>query len=617
MIKWRIFNVEVPLANDVGKDNIGIHDGLVDSIVKTIKSYSDKMNIKIKLDKSILINQTQISIVRKSFDARVKKSKQVLQFVYTVDVEMPLTLSKSLKLISNEGKLEKIDMIDNIYSKNYDLNDNIYSSKIIIIGAGPAGLFNALTLANAGFKPIIIERGQPVEIRGRDIGALFNRKILKSNSNLCYGEGGAGTWSDGKLTTRIGKNSYDVRSVLELLVKNGAPERILIDGKPHLGTDRLVKILKSIREELVAKGAIFMFDTKVDDFIITKSRNNDHNHDNNDNNKEDIKEVSGVLLSNGSIIEAEHVILAVGHSARHLYEKLYNHGVQLEPKPIAVGFRIEHPQDLINNIQYGDAGKLCGRGDGIIPVADYKLATEIIISDPLSTSSSKKRSCYSFCMCPGGQIVPTSVNEEELCLNGMSFSKRQSKWANSALVVNVNPEDMEELCGSSPLRGIEWQKIMERRAAVMGGGNFVAPVQRVTDFISNTFNNNSHNSSYPISGLTSSYRLGVKEAPCHDIYPPFVTETIKAALKDFDRRMPGYITPEAIMHGVETRTSAPIQITRDANSFQSVNMKGLYPVGEGAGYAGGIMSAAVDGIKMAKSLIKQLESSINYYDIKL
>lgn len=254
------------------------------------------------------------------------------------------------------------------------------------------GLFAAIALAEAGMKPIIIERGQPVERRGRAIGALFNRKVLDPESNLCYGEGGAGTWSDGKLTTRIGKNSANVRWVLDALVRHGAPERILIDGKPHLGTDRLVRILKEVRRTLVERGVTFLFDSRVEDFIIDESCSS-----------VDKRTISGLRLSNGSIVDAGIVVLSVGHSARNLYHRLLHHGVHLEPKPIAAGFRIEHPQELINRIQYGDFGKLCGNGDGVVPVADYRVVSEVFTPTTASSKGGVK-TCYSFCMCPGGQI---------------------------------------------------------------------------------------------------------------------------------------------------------------------------------------------------------------------
>jgi uncharacterized FAD-dependent dehydrogenase len=273
-----------------------------------------------------------------------------------------------------------------------------------------------------------------------------------------------------------------------------------------------------------------------------------------------------------------------------LYKKLENKGVVIECKPIAVGFRVEHPQDIINKIQYGSFGDLCDRGKGKVPVADYRLATE-------GNSDKGTRGVYSFCMCPGGQIVPTSTSPDELCVNGMSFSKRESRWANSALVVTVNPNDIE---GTDILRGVKWQQEIERKAAVYGGGNLVCPVQRVTDFLSESVKD------IDSPTLSSSYRMGIKYSPNHEIYPSFVTQALQNALLKFDRLMPGFITHDAILHGVETRTSAPVQIKRDPETLECLTIKGLYPAGEGAGYAGGIVSAAVDGMKISNAITKAL-----------
>lgn len=433
----------------------------------------------------------------------------------------------------------------------------------------------------------VVERGQPVEVRGRDIGALVNRRALLQDSNFCFGEGGAGTWSDGKLTTRIGKNSEEVRHVLEKLVEFGAPERILVDGKPHLGTDRLVRILRSARAYLIGQGVDFRFGTTMVD-VITDAASG---------------AATGAVMKDGSSIEGcAAVVLAIGHSSRQLYEKLHHvRGLDMKAKSIASGFRIEHPQDLINSIQYGsEFGAMCLNGKGTVPVADYRLVTQV---------PDEKRAVYSFCMCPGGQIVPTSVNKEELSVNGMSFSKRQSKWANSGLVVTVSPEDYvkdllaagEEVAVHNPyarenaLVGIQWQRMLERRAAAAGGGDLVCPVQRITDFMDGQL------SVEPLP--SSSYRLGCKSARCDDLYSPSITAALRSALRDFDRKLPGYISADGLLHGVESRTSAPVQITRNAASLQSASMPRLYPTGEGAGYAGGIVSAAVDGVRVAQAIM--------------
>lgn len=492
-------------------DSHSLHDGLLARLSSVVRYNFTQQGLPADVN---------ITVVRKSFDGRWKKSKQPA-FTYTVDMVGSSTASTFRKLYPQGNRIELVNEVFKLTEQQPLLppmtlptNGDHTKQRIVIVGAGPAGLFAALRLVEEGFKPIIVERGKPVELRGQSIGALFNRKILDPESNLCYGEGGAGTWSDGKLTTRIGKNSHEVRYVLESLVRFGAPERILIDGKPHLGTDRLVRILKNLREYLTAQGAEFRFDSKVEQFDVSG------------------RSVTGVKLSgegNNVNIAADAVILAVGHSARQLYEHMQDLGVVLQPKPIAAGFRIEHPQELINNMQYGPFGQLCQQGVGPVPVADYRLAMQ----------SEDGRGIYSFCMCPGGQIVPTSVSASELCLNGMSFSKRQSKWANSALVVSISPEDMAADCGKEmhPLIGVDWQRAMEQKAAILGGGNLVAPVQRATDFMAGTVGTVDST----VKPIISSYRMGVKEAACHTLYPEFMNVALRQALVAFDKTLPGFL----------------------------------------------------------------------------
>jgi len=564
---WRVFNVDVALKLDPGKDDVALHAAVVTAV-------------NARLSKALPVKAafSDMTVVRKAFDGRWKKHKSKQpRFVYTVDVRV----SGKNKLVPQEGQLERLFGI----SAPPETQAAAAQKRVVVVGLGPAGLFAALALADAGAQVLVLERGQPVEVRGRDIGALFARGKLNGESNLCYGEGGAGTWSDGKLTTRIGKNSDDVRNVLQRLVDFGAPERILVDSKPHLGTDRLVKILQAARKHLVDRGVEFRFGTEVSDLVVSDDA--------------DASRAVGCVLSDGSVLDGyDAVVLAIGHSARQLYQQLHRErGVAMASKAIACGFRIEHPQDLINEIQYGaEFAPLASRGKGAVPVADYRLVAQV---------PSEKRAAYSFCMCPGGQVVPTAVEAGELSVNGMSFSRRQSQWANSGLVVTIGTEDYAaDLAAAGiafdsddPLIGVEWQRLIERRASELGGGGLVCPVQTLPDFLAGVVT--VADADLP----PSSYRLGIKSAACHGLYSSSVTESLRVALKLFDKQLPGYISPRALLHGVETRTSAPVQITRDSKSLESSTLAGLFPCGEGAGYAGGIVSAAVDGVRVAKKIL--------------
>ncbi|KAJ7955667.1 FAD/NAD(P)-binding oxidoreductase family protein [Quillaja saponaria] len=582
---WRLSKLGVPVGKDPGKDFLHVSDGLLEEIAKVLE-----------FPVASMLPREAFSVVRKSFDSR--KMLKEPKFVHTVDMDVkellnlePRTYDFISRLEPKVGLVEHvpvggdsgnlISIIDECKKNSAEMmiaerghNLSSYSGgsyhsqanrkpKVAVVGSGPSGLFASLVLAELGADVTLIERGQAVERRGRDIGALVVRRILELESNFCFGEGGAGTWSDGKLVTRIGRNSSSVLAVLKTLVHFGAPNSILVDGKPHLGTDRLVPLLRNFRRHLQELGVTIKFGTRVDDLLI-----------------ED-KNVVGVRVSNSGDklhvssqkLECDAVVLAVGHSARDIYQMLLSHDVVLVPKDFAVGLRIEHPQELINSIQYSGLAAEVRSGRGKVPVADYKVVNYVGLEEAYTPSAAANRGCYSFCMCPGGQVVPTSTSPSELCINGMSFSRRASRWANAALVVTVSMKDFEALNFHGLLAGVEFQREFERRAAVMGGGNFVVPVQTVTDFLENKLSE----TTVP----PSSYRLGVKPANLHELFPIHITEALQHSISKFDK---------------ETRTSSPIQIPRSAETYESPSLKGLYPVGEGAGYAGGIMSAAVDGM---------------------
>nr|XP_043624175.1 uncharacterized protein Cbei_0202 isoform X2 [Erigeron canadensis] len=548
------------------------------------------------------------------------QSQRAPKFVYTVEMDVDKLLNLEPRTYDFISRLEpKIGVIEHMSYERVvgDLVDVVNGSKkidkdkvlgetghsgslsssktpvtkkpkIAVVGSGPAGLFASLVLAEFGVDVTLIERGQPVEKRGRDIGALVVRKILQQDSNFCFGEGGAGTWSDGKLVTRIGRNSGSVLAVMKTLVRFGAPASILVDGKPHLGTDRLIPLIRNFRQYLQELGVNIRFGTRVDDLIVESGNIVGVN----------VSDSSGGLQFNSEKLGFDAVVLAVGHSARDVYQMLLSHSIELVPKDFAVGLRVEHPQELINSIQYSKLASEVHNGRGKIPVADYKVV-EYVKGEGNDESVTTNRSCYSFCMCPGGQVVVTSIDPSELCINGMSFSRRASKWANAALAVTVSPKDFSALGFHGPLAGVEFQREFEQRAACMGGGNFIVPVQTVKDFMDNK-----------LSATTipsSSYRLGVKAANLHELFPTHITEALQHSISTFDKELPGFISHDALLHGVETRTSSPIQIPRNHDTFESMSLEGLYPVGEGAGYAGGIVSAAVDGMFAGFALAKKLD----------
>ena len=478
------------------------------------------------------------NIYKKSIDARKKDD---IYYNYSINIKL-----KDVKKENKFGKVKEEEWQEIEVKRNSKY-------KPVIIGMGPAGLFAGLLLVDNGIKPIILERGKCVEERIKDVENFANNREFLSTSNIQFGEGGAGTFSDGKLNTGNSANMYS-RKVLEEFVRFGAPEEILYTAKPHIGTDNLRKIVKNIREYIISKGGQVLFNTNATDFEIENET------------------IKAVICKNNRI-ETDAVILAIGHSARDTFKKLYELGVEIQPKNFAVGTRIEHLQEDINKAQYGENIKLK------LPVADYKLVYH----------AKNGRTCYTFCMCPGGQVMASNSEENSIVTNGMSNFARDGKNSNSALLVNVTVEDYYK---NSPLDGMYFQEDLEQKAFELGGGNYNAPTQRVEDFID-------ERKTEKFGKIKPTYMPGVTEADLNEILPEFVTETMKEAIIELDKKLHGFAEKDAVLTGVETRSSSPVQIIRDKESLNSVNVKGLYPCGEGAGYAGGIMTAAIDGLKCA------------------
>lgn len=488
-------------------------------------------------------------IYKQSIDARRRNE---IKFVYTVDVAVENEQEILRKKLANVSETPQLDY------KMPNMGTEKMTNRPVIVGFGPAGMFSALLLAQMGYRPIVLERGEAVEDRVQSIKAFWEQGVLNPNSNVQFGEGGAGTFSDGKLTTRV--KDLRGRKVLEEFVAAGAPEEILYMAHPHVGTDLLRDVVKNIRQHIISLGGEIRFNTQVKDFVIEDGQ------------------LQGVKIP-GEVIKTNHAILAIGHSARDTFTQLYNHDVKMTAKPFAVGVRIEHPQALINKAQYKTFA-----GHEKLGAADYRLTTK----------AANGRGVYTFCMCPGGQVVPSSSEKGRLVTNGMSEHARNQENANSALLVQVFPEDFQS---DHPLAGIEFQRRLEEKAFGLGGSNYQAPAQLVGDFLKGT-------TSKKLGTVTPSYALGVKLTNLTRLFTPEITDAIKDGLKDFDRKLRGFAMEDAVMTGVESRSSSPVRIDRNPETLQSINVKGLYPAGEGAGYAGGIVSAGIDGLKCAETLIE-------------
>lgn len=481
---------------------------------------------------------TEIRTIRRSIDARSKYPKIVLLLDVFID-EIP------------EIEPAILENFKNITSK----------TEVIIVGAGPAGYFAAIELIELGIKPIIFERGKNAQDRRRDLKAIQQDGIVNPDSNYCFGEGGAGTYSDGKLYTASNKRG-NVRKVLQLLVEHGASPDILCDAHPHIGSNKLPIVVENIRKTILEFGGEINFDSRVTDFVFRDS------------------ELVGVEINNAEKRFGSAVILATGHSARDIFDLLRKRGIAIEQKPFALGVRVEHPQELIDEIQYHQKPR-----DQFLPASSYKLVSQV-----------KGRGVFSFCMCPGGLIVPAATAPGEIVVNGMSMSKRDSEFANSGIVVSVEPEDLKKFSEFEALAGMEFQRSVEQKVFQAGTGSQAAPSQRLTDFV---------NGKISLNLPKSSYIPGVFSAPVHQLIPQEISTRLQVAFVEFGKKMKGYFTEEANVVAVESRTSSPVKVPRTNDTKQHIQVKNLYPCGEGAGYAGGIMSAAMDGQNVAQAIAER------------
>ena len=491
-----------------------------------------KSAIKLAIDKTDI---TGVKILRKSIDAR--KPKIIFNYKVAVYIKEPVPETSKY---------------------TFDYRDVSTAKPIHIIGFGPAGMYAALRCIELGFKPVVLERGKNVQDRRRDLRAINQEHFVNEDSNYCFGEGGAGTYSDGKLYTRSLKRG-DVRRIFENLVYHGATDQILIDAHPHIGTNKLPKVVQNVRETILKFGGEIHFETRVTDFVIRD------------------KKITAIQLNNSNEIPVEKVILATGHSARDIFSLLDKKNIYLEAKSFAMGVRVEHPQHIIDSIQY----HCSGARNELLPAASYGLVEQV-----------KNRGVYSFCMCPGGFIVPAATANGEVVVNGMSPSKRNNLYANSGIVVEINVNtDLPKYEKFGPLKGLEYQKNLERLAFTAGGRSQVAPAQRLTDFVEGKLS--------PELNSTS-YQPGLKSAPLHSLLPKFIGSRLRKGFEAFGRKMKGYYTNEANIVGVESRTSSPISIPRN-EQLQHPQISNLFPCGEGGGYAGGIVSAAMDGERCAEA----------------
>jgi uncharacterized protein len=529
-------------------------------LADTLKHQDDQ--IKAAILKRLAIPETDLlsfTIFKRGVDAR--KSHAIL-YVYSLDIEV----KNEAGLLAKYKHDQHINVAPDTGYHFVAQNTLASKQRPIIVGFGPAGIFAALILAQSGFKPIVLERGKEVRKRTQDTWALWRKNTLNPESNVQFGEGGAGTFSDGKLYSQIKDPKHYGRKVIQEFIKAGAPEEIQYVSHPHIGTFKLVGMVEKMRQTIIDLGGEIRFESRVDHIHI------------------DNGQVQGVTLQTGEHIQTNHVVLAVGHSARDTFEMIYNNGIFVEAKPFSIGFRIEHPQGLIDRARYGKSYSedlLTKLG-----AADYKLVHH----------AKNGRSVYSFCMCPGGTVVAAASEPERVVTNGMSQYSRNERNANAGIVVGITPEvDYPD----HPLAGMALQRQLESHAYIMGGRNYNAPGQLIGDFLANK-------PSTQLGEVTPSYTPGVTLTNLADALPEFAITAMREAIPEFAKKIHGFDLPDAILTGVETRTSAPIRIKRDDHTLQSINTKGLFPCGEGAGYAGGILSAGVDGIKVAEAVALSL-----------
>lgn len=515
----------------------------VKELVFSPEEAADQLKMQLSAAQQLHLDNSHIEYVRpvrRSIDARSKKVKVRIKAEVFIDEPAPEVPTPTMEYPNVESAQE-----------------------VIIVGSGPAGLFAALRLIEQGFKPIVLERGKDVKNRRKDLSKLHRQHEVNPDSNYCFGEGGAGTYSDGKLYTRSKKRG-DLDRILDILVAHGAVHDIKVDAHPHIGTNKLPKIVTAMRQSILAAGGEFHFDTRVSDFIVKEGA------------------FKGVVTQKGDRIEAAATILATGHSARDIFELLHYHEILIEAKPFAMGVRIEHPQPIIDQAQYRcttDRGKY-------LPAASYSLVQQV-----------NNRGVYSFCMCPGGFIVPAATAPGEVVVNGMSTSTRDSRYANSGMVVAVEEKDLRPWLKHGPFAALELQKSVERMAFEAGNQDQTAPAQRMVDFVEGKLS--------PVLN-SCSYIPGIKSAPLHEILPKSMGVRLQEAFKVFGKKMKGYYTNEAQILGVESRTSSPVKIPRDYHTLEHPQMKGLFPSGEGGGYAGGIVSAAIDGERVANAVAVRL-----------